>query len=228
MTKWLNKQGHPVNHKRVARLMGLMGIEAIYPKPKLSKSNSEHKIYPYLLRGVKIERVNQVWASDITYIRLRQGFIYLVAIIDWYSRYVLSWSVSNTMDVDFCIQVLEESLQISQPEIFNSDQGSQYTSKDFTGILLDKGIKISMDGKGRCFDNIFTERLWRSVKWEEVYINDYENVTDAIKGLKDYFIFYNNERFHQSLNYKTPQEIYFDRENQGIVGVTNSPSESGI
>jgi len=155
MTQWLRVQGHHVNHKRVGRLMKLMGIEAIYPKPRLSQRNTEHKIYPYLLRDLEIERADQVWTSDITYIRLRQGFIYLVAIMDWYSRYVLSWSVSNTMDVSFCIEALQEAFRTGQPEIFNSDQGSQYTSQDFTKILLDREIKISMDGKGRCFDKTF-------------------------------------------------------------------------
>lgn len=186
-----------------------MGLEAIYPKPNLSKKNPGHRIYPYLLRRVPIIRVNQVWSTDITYIRLSSGFVYLVAIMDWYSRYVLSWSLSVTMDVNFCLEALEEALRVARPEIFNSDQGSQFTSENFTGRLEKEGIKISMDGRGRAFDNIFVERLWRTVKYEEVYTHDYGIVSTAMEGFKRYFEFYNKERLHESLGYKTPEEVYW-------------------
>lgn len=211
MTAQLKRQGYNVNHKRISRLMRLMGLEAIYPKPKLSKKDYQHKIYPYLLRNVSIKRANQVWATDITYIRMDKGFIYLVAIMDWFSRYVLAWSVSITMEVYFCIEALEKALKIGQPEIFNSDQGSQFTSKDFTDKLLQNNIKISMDGKGRFFDNIFVERLWRTVKYEEVYLKEYNDVHGAVKSIGNYFNFYNHERLHQELDYKTPYEVHFDK-----------------
>lgn len=211
MTKQLHALGHQVNEKRVRRLLREMGLEAIYPKPNLSRSHLEHKIYPYLLRGVKIARKDQVWSTDITYIRLKQGFCYLVAIIDWYSRYVLNWSLSTTLEADFCIETLVEVLEGSRCEIFNTDQGSQFTSPRFTQPLLDKGIKISMDGRGRALDNIFVERLWRSVKYEKVYLSDFETVSSARQGLKDYFTFYNHERLHQSLGYQTPASIYHGR-----------------
>jgi putative transposase len=205
----LRKSGYIVNRKRVQRLMKTMGISAIYPKRSLSQSNKAHKIYPYLLKDVKIDTPNFVWSTDITYIQLREGFLYLVAIIDWYSRYVLSWRLSNTLDVSFCLEALEEALEKGTPVIFNSDQGSQFTSKDFTQILLDKGIKISMDGRGRVFDNIFIERLWRSVKYENVYLKGYETCEETIDGLCSYFPFYNNQRPHQSLGYKVPHEIHY-------------------
>ena len=176
MTAWLRSQDYPVNHKRVERLMRLMGIEAIYPKPRLSQGCPAHRVYPYLLRGVEVKRVNQVWSTDITYLRLRQGFLYLVAILDWFSRYVLSWRLSNSLDTSFCLEALDEALSRGRPEIFNSDQGSQFTSREFTGRLEAAGISISMDGRGRAFDNIFIERLWRTVKYEEVYLKDYEGV----------------------------------------------------
>lgn len=208
MTGWLRGAGHRVNPKRIRRLMRLMGLEAIYPKPRLSQAAPGHQIYPYLLRGVKIERVNQVWSTDITYIRLLRGFVYLVAIIDWYSRYVLSWEVSTTMESDFCISALDRALHLARPEIFNSDQGSQFTSIAFTGVLKERQISISMDGRGRALDNIFVERLWRSVKYEEVYLNNYETVPQAIAGLGRYFNFYNCVRPHQSLDYKTPGAVY--------------------
>lgn len=209
MTAWLREvKKCEVNLKRVRRLMRLMGLEAIYPKPRLSLSAPGHQVYPYLLRGVKIDRVNQVWSTDITYIRLHAGFIYLVAVIDWHSRYVLSWEISTTMENDFCLSALDRALQTGRPEIFNSDQGSQFTSNAFTGILKERGIKISMDGRGRALDNIFVERLWRSVKYEEVYLNDYQTVPQAIEGLGRYFSFYNRERLHQSLDYKTPEAVY--------------------
>jgi putative transposase len=208
MTDWLSKKGHHVNHKRVERLMQLMGLKATCPRKGLSQPHPEHKIYPYLLRDVKVERVNQVWSTDITYIRLRAGFLYLVAVIDWYSRYVLSWRLSNTLESSFCVEALEEALRINTPEIFNTDQGSQFTSDDFTGILKDKGVAISMDGRGRCLDNIFVERLWRSVKYEEVYLHDYQTPSEAYLGLRQYFEFYNGERSHQALDYRTPYEVY--------------------
>ena len=210
MTEHLRNLGHPVNEKRVRRLLRQMGLEAIYPKPNVSRAHLEHKVYPYLLRGVKIDRKNQVWSTDITYIRLNQGFCYLVAIIDWYSRYVLNWHLSTSLEADFCIEALEEVLAHSQCEIFNTDQGSQFTSPRFTQPLLDKGIQISMDGRGRALDNIFVERLWRSVKYEKVYLSDFEDVKAARHGLREYFSFYNNERLHQSLDYQTPASVHLD------------------
>lgn len=208
LTAWLNQQSHQINRKRVQRLMRLMRIEAIYPKPKLTKRNAEHKVYPYLLRGVNIEKNDHVWSTDITYIRIGNGFVYLTAVIDWYSRYVLSWRLSNSLENTFCVEVLEEALSISKPEIFNTDQGSQYTAANFLKILTDSNVKISMDSKGRALDNIFVERLWRSVKYEEVYLKDYQSMKDAQRSLKDYLNFYNKERLHQSLKYKTPESIY--------------------
>jgi putative transposase len=209
MTVMLCEDGYSVNRKRVQRLMRKMGISAIYPKKKLSSPNKEHKIFPYLLRGVQIIRSNQVWSTDITYIRMEQGFLYLMAIMDWYSRYVLSWRLSNTLDKQFCLEALEEALErYETPEIFNSDQGSQFTSPDFTGHLLKAGAQVSMDGRGRCYDNIFIERLWRSVKYEEVYLKVYSDGLDALDGLTNYFRFYNKQRPHQSLDYKTPQQMY--------------------
>ena len=208
MTAWLETQGFAVNEKRVRRLLRKIGLFAQYPQPRLSVPNVENRIYPYLLKGVLIQRVNQVWSTDITYIRLWQGFVYLVAVMDWHSRFVLSWELSVTMESSFCISALDEALQIACPEIFNTDQGSQFTSEDFTKRLLERGISVSMDGRGRAFDNIFVERLWRSVKYEEVYLKDYGNVTEARQGLRDYFEFYNRERLHQSLGYKTPESIY--------------------
>jgi putative transposase len=211
MTQWLRSQGHMVNHKRVERLMGVMGLQAIYPKPKLSRKGDNTRKYPYLLEGLDIQEPDKVWCSDITYIRLRRGFAYLVVIMDWFSRYVLSWEVSNSLDTFFCIAALERALSKRKPEIFNSDRGSQFTSQAFTERLENSGIRISWDGRGRLWDNIFVERLWRSVKYEEVYLNDYENVTEAIHGLGNYFGFYNTERFHQSLGYRTPLQVYTDR-----------------
>jgi putative transposase len=208
MTAWLRENGHPVNGKRVRRLLRLMGLEAIYPKPRLSLASPGHQIHPYLLRGVKVTRVNQVWSADITYVRLLGGFAYLVAIIDWYSRYVLGWEVSTTMESEFCVSALSRSLQVAKPEIFNTDQGSQFTSCAFTGILKEREIAISMDGRGRALDNVFVERLWRSVKYEDIYIKDYETVPQAIAGLGRYFKFYNRERLHQALDYKTPEAVY--------------------
>lgn len=211
MAVCLREQGHIVNEKRVRRLMRLMDIQAIYPKPRLSQRDDKHKIFPYLLRGLDINGPDQVWASDITYIRMHRGFVYLVAIIDWYSRYVLSWSVSVTMDVHFCLEALEKALSQEKPKIFNTDQGSQFTSREFTGLLLGAGIRVSMDGRGRVFDNIFIERLWRSVKYEEVYLKEYQDVLSCIEGLRAYFRFYNDERPHQALRYRTPKEVYRGR-----------------
>jgi len=210
MTAWLRRHGHHVNHKRVRRLMRLLGLEAIYPKPKLSRPNLQHRVYPYLLRNVHIGRVNQVWSTDITFVRLYHGFIYLTAVMDWLSRYVLSWSISNSLEVEFCIDALERALCQGRPEIFNTDQGAQFTSPRFINILLNKEIAISMDGRGRVLDNIFVERLWRSVKYEEVYLHDYQSVAEARQGIKRYFQLYNYERPHQSLNYKTPAEVFFN------------------
>lgn len=209
MTAWLVRQGHDVNRKRVQRLMRGMGIEAVYPRPNTSRSNDEHKVYPYLLRDVAIVRPNQVWATDITYIRMRRGFAYLVAILDWFSRYVLSWQLSNSLHQSFCLEALDEALQVARPEIFNSDQGCQFTSCDFTARLEAADVRISMDGRGRCFDNIFTERLWRTVKYEEVYIHDYDDMPDVHANLQRYWTFYNTERPHQALDYKTPHEVHF-------------------
>jgi putative transposase len=211
MTYWLGQQGYGVNVKRVRRLLRQMGLEAIYPKPRLSQPGPGHRIYPYRLRGLRIDRPNQVWGSDITYIRLRQGFIYLVAILDWFSRYVLAWEVSVTLDSAFCLAALEWALKKGSPEIFNTDQGAQFTSLDFTKRLEESGITISMDGRGRAMDNIFVERLWRSVKYEEVYLKDYEEAAEAAKNLGCYFVFYNLERPHQSLGYQTPAAIYFGK-----------------
>jgi putative transposase len=215
MVVWLREAGHGVNPKRVRRLMRLMGLEAMYPKPRLSLGGPGHKIYPYLLSGVRIERTNQVWSTDITYIRLRQGFVYLVAVIDWHSRYVLSWEISVTMETSFCVAALDWALRRGKPEIFNSDQGAQFTSQDFTKRLLDEGIQISMDGRGRAFDNIFVERLWRTVKYEDIYLKDYTDVPMLITGLGGYFDFYNRERPHQSLGYRTPASVYCARGGMG-------------
>jgi putative transposase len=208
MTAWLRTRGHQVNPKRVRRLLRLMGLEAVYPKPRLSIPSQEHKHYPYLLRHLVIDRPDQVWAADITYIRLRHGFVYLVAIMDWYSRFVLSWELSTTLDAAFCVAALDQALRISHPGIFNTDQGTQFTGADFTGRLEQEGIRISMDGRGRVQDNIFVERLWRSVKYEEVYLNDYCTVADARTGLTRYFLFYNRERIHEALGYRTPYAVY--------------------
>lgn len=209
LTACLRKQGEQINPKRVRRLLRLMGIEALYPKPRLSQAGGGQRIYPYLLRGVQIERPNQVWSADITYIRLRAGFVYLVAIIDWYSRYILSWEISNTLEAAFCLSALERALQIARPEIFNSDQGVQFTSREFTGQLERAGILISMDGRGRVFDNIFIERFWRTLKYEDIYIRDYEDVPALVSGAGSYLAFYNGERLHQSLGWRTPAALYF-------------------
>jgi putative transposase len=209
MTRWLRRLGHEVNRKRVRRLMRLMCLEAIYRKPNLSRANAAHKVYPYLLRGVVIDRPNQVWATDITYIPVKGGFAYLCAVIDWHSRKVLAWELSNTLDAAFCVRVLEEALRrYGVPDIFNTDQGSQFTSSEFTGVLLAQKIRISMDGKGRCLDNVYVERIWRSVKYENVYLKAYDNLTAAEAGLAEYFHFYNDLRPHSTFGKHTPSEIY--------------------
>ena len=222
MTAWLKRQGEAVNHKRVRRLMRVMGLEAVYPKPRLSLSNQAHTTYPYLLRNLTIDHPDQVWCTDITYIRMLHGFAYLVAIMDWYSRYVLSWELSTSLDTAFCLSALEKALKASHPEIFNTDQGSQFTSREFTERLKEGGIRISMDGRGRVFDNIFVERLWRSVKYEEVYLHSYQTVSEARHGLARYFLFYNTERLHESLEYQTPYEIYVKE--QGINNLMQASS----
>lgn len=211
MTAWLRRRGEGVNTKRVRRLMRLMGLEAIYPKRRLSLSGGAQRRYPYLLGGVEVERSDQVWGADITYIRMRGGFVYVVAILDWFSRYVVSWRLSITLEADFCVAALQEALAAARPEIFNTDQGSQFSSEAFTGMLEEAGVSISMDGRGRVFDNIFVERLWRTVKYEEVYLKDYDEVRQARESLCAYFRFYNHERPHQALDYRTPAEVYSGR-----------------
>lgn len=209
MQVYLRLHGHRINRKRVQRLMRLLGLEGMAPGPNTSKAHPQHKVYPYLLRGLDIVRPNQVWSTDITYIRLPHGFVYLVAVIDWYSRKVLSWRLSNSMDASFCVDCLHEALtHFGKPEIFNSDQGSQFTSDAFTGVLIENGITISMDGRGRALDNIFVERLWRTVKYEEIYLKKYDSLPSLLLGLTEYFMFYNEVRPHQSLGYETPTTVY--------------------
>lgn len=209
MTAYLRRQGYAVNHKRVQRLMQRMGLQAIYPKPKTTRASQERKTYPYLLRGLEIARPNFVWSADITYVPMRHGFMYLVAILDWFSRYVLAWQLSNTLDGYFCLDALQQALHVGQPLIFNTDQGVQFTAHEFTGCLETANIRISMDGRGRALDNIFVERLWRSVKYEDIYLKEYATVPELDAGLADYFRFYNHERPHQSLAYRTPAEVHF-------------------
>ncbi len=209
MRVYLQGLGHRVNRKRLQGLYRQMGLETVYPKPNLSHGNKEHTIFPYLLRGIEISRSNQVWSTDITYIRLKQGFVYLMAIMDWYSRYVLDWEISTTLEADFCIETLRRLLAKGHCDIFNTDQGAQFTSQGFTGLLQAHDIQISMDGKGRALDNVFVERLWRSVKYEMVYLRELETVPETRQEIGDYFNFYNSERPHQSLGYKTPCEVYF-------------------
>jgi len=208
MTVWLNEQGEGVNRKRVRRLMRVMGLEAIYPKPRLSLAGKGHRIYPYLLRGVKVGRRDQVWSTDITYVPMPSGFMYLAAVIDWFSRYVIGWRLSNTLDGSFCLEMLEEALRMGKPEVFNTDQGAQFTAAAFTGRLESAGVAVSMDGRGRALDNVFVERLWRSVKYEDIYIQGYDTVPGLHRGLARYFAFYNDERPHQSLGYRTPAAVY--------------------
>jgi putative transposase len=208
LTQWLRNQGEPVNRKRVQRLLRVMGLEAIYPKPRLSQGGPGHRVFPYLLRGVTVARPNQVWSADITYVPLTTGFMYLAAIIDWYSRYVLAWRLSNTLDGSFCLEMLDDALSQGRPEIFNTDQGVQFTAAAFTGRLEAAGVKMSMDGRGRCLDNVFVERLWRTVKYEDIYLYGYESVLELQRGLQRYFPFYNGERLHQALDYRTPAAVY--------------------
>jgi len=229
MVVYLRSLGHVINRKRVQRLMRMLGLAGMAPGPNTSKSHPEHKIYPYLLRGVEIDRPNQVWSTDITYIRLARGFVYLVAIIDWYSRRVLSWRISNTMEATFCVDCLEEALRHhGRPEVFNSDQGSQFTSQAFTDVLHREDVQISMDGRGRAFDNIFVERLWRNVKYEDVYLKGYSTITELTLGLTDYFGFYNQERPHQALGYLTPSVVHATGQGGGaIIQERFSKVESG-
>ena len=216
MVVYLREQGHHVNRKRVQRLMRLLGLSGMAPGPATSKAHPQHKVYPYLLRGVAITRPNQVWSTDITYIRLAHGFAYLVAVMDWYSRRVLSWRVSNTLDAGFCVDCLEEALRThGRPEIFNTDQGSQFTSEAFTKVLLEAGVTISMDGRGRALDNIFVERLWRTVKYEDIYLRDYARLPELVLGLTEYFAFYNGERPHQGLGNRTPEAVHRSGEGGG-------------
>ena len=211
MARWLYRQhGQCVNRKRVQRLMRKMGIEAIYAKPRTTRRNAQHRVFPYLLRDLEIRRKDQVWSTDITYIPLQRGFMYLVAVMDWHTRYVLAWRLSNTLEGYFCIEALDESLSISTPEIFNSDQGSQFTAQIFVSRLLEAGIAISMDGRGRALDNVFVERLWRTVKYEDVYLRDYADAAELQTGLQSYFDFYCHERPHSSLGFRTPAEAYWN------------------
>jgi len=208
MAVWLRKERYSVNRKRIRRLMRVMGLSAIYRRPRTSKPGAGHRIYPYLLRGVDVTRPNQAWASDITYIPMARGFLFLVVIMDWYSRLMLSWRLSNTLDADFCLEALREALHKGRPDIFNTDQGSQFTSGEFTGLLESHGVKISMDGKGSYSDNLFIERLWRTVKYEEVYLKAYQDGKEARAGIGEYLRFYNTQRPHQALGYRTPAEVY--------------------
>lgn len=206
----LNLKGHKVNRKRTRRLMQKMGLEAIYPKPNLSKSSKEHLKFPYLLKNLTINRPNLVWGADITYIPTGEGFLYLFAVLDLYSRYIVSWRLSNNLESDFCLDAVKEAFSKGIPDIFNTDQGVQFTSKEFIALLQSHGVKVSMDGKGRCFDNIFVERLWRTIKYEDIYLNNYENWKKAGEGIDTYILYYNNGRVHQSLEYKTPAFMHFE------------------
>lgn len=216
MAAYLRSLGHEVNPKRVRRLLRTMGLEAVYQKPNTSQPNPEHLIYPYLLRGLSISRCGQVWSTDITYVRLASGFVCLMAVIDWYSRYVLGWALSTTLDADFCIKAVGKLLGRRRCEIFNTDQGAQFTTPRFTQPLLDKGVRVSMDGRGRALDNIFVERLWRTVKYEYVYLQDIQTVAEARSGLREFFDFYNHERFHQSPDYRTPAQVYLGRQQASV------------
>ncbi len=208
MKAWLDRQGMPVSRKRVQRLMRIMGLQAIYRRPRTSQPAPERRVYPYLLRNARVTWPNQVWAADITYLPMARGFVYLVVVMDWHSRYVVAWRLSNTLEVGFCVEALTEALAWGRPEVFNTDQGSQFSSREFTQVLQDRGVKISMDGKGRYADNIFVERLWRTVKYEEVYLKAYVNAVEARRELGAYFRFYNNLRPHQALGYRTPAEVF--------------------
>jgi putative transposase len=225
---WLKSECHNVNRKRVRRLMQLMGLKAIYRRPRTSKPAPGNKIYPYLLNGMEITRPNQVWCADITYIPMARGFLYLVVIMDWYSRYVLSWRLSNTLDADFCVEALKEALRKGQPDIFNTDQGAQFTNEAFTGVLESHGVKISMDGRGSYNDNLFIERLWRTVKYEEVYLKAYQDGRDARIGLGNYFRFYNTERPHQALEYRTPAEVFIPSVAEGFTSTMLETTKGGM
>lgn len=215
LTEWLIQRDEAVNRKRVQRLMRRMGLEAIYPKPKLSTAGRGQRIYPYLLRNVSIQRPDQVWSTDITYVPLARGFLYLAAVIDWFSRYVVAWRLSNTLDGSFCLEMLEEALSRGRPEVFNSDQGVQFTAAAWTDRLESAGVQVSMDGRGRCLDNAFVERLWRTVKYEDIYLWRYESVPELQQGLRRYLPYYNEERLHQSLGYRTPAEVYREARGAG-------------
>lgn len=218
MTAWLRRKDHCVNRKRIGRLMRLMGLEGVGPKPGTSRPCPEHEIYPYLLRNASIVRPNQVWSTDITYLPMSSGFMYLAAVIDWHSRFILSWELSNTLDAEFCVVALNRALQQGAPEIFNTDQGCQFTSKAFLAPLKEREIRISMDGRGRALDNIFVERFWRTLKYEWLYLNEYEQVRELHCGLQEYMAFYNDDRLHSSLNYRTPREAHFlSREGSMVV-----------
>jgi len=221
MAAWFKSQGQSVNRKRIRRLMQIMGLKAIYRRPRTSRPAPGNKTYPYLLRGLNVTRPNQVWAADITYIPMEKGFLYLVVIMDWYSRYILAWRIANSLESDFCVEALREALQKGRPEIFNTDQGSQFTAQEFTGLLESRGIKVSMDGQGRYTDNLFIERLWRTLKYEEVYLKAYQDVREARAEIGKYICFYNAQRPHQSLGYKTPAEEYYSNlmevEKEGMV-----------
>lgn len=225
ITCQLNENGHAVNRKRVYRLMRRMNLKAIYPKPHLSASNKEHMKFPYLLEGLKIERPNQVWMTDITYIPVPRGFVYLVAIIDVYSRYVVAWELSNSLETDFCLAMLEKALQHQKPDIINSDQGCQFTSQAWIQTLEKEGIQISMDGKGRCLDNVYIERFWRSLKYEDLYVNPPQTVSEARQTIALYMEFYNHKRFHQSLKYQVPAELYFPIARRGLMDTVDNSSE---
>lgn len=218
MAAWLERRGESVNRKRVQRLMRIMGLEAIHPGPKATARHSDHKIYPYLLRDVPIDRRDHVWSTDVTYLPLEGGYMFLAAVIDWHSRFVLSWRLSNTLDGRFCLDALNAALEEGRPEIFNTDQGAQFTARAFTGRLEEAGVAISMDGRGRALDNVFVERLWRSLKYEEVYLKAYQDVAELQAGLANWFAFYNHERPHQSLAYRTPAEVYRDAEPVSLGG----------
>lgn len=217
VTEELINMGYAVNRKRIQRLMRTMGLEVIYPKPNLSKPDLSHRKYPYLLKGVKIDSVNQVWSTDITYIPMKKGYLYLTAVLDWFTRYVLTWRLSNNLESSFCIEALEEALEKGKPEMFNTDQGVQFTCNSFLNVLEKRQIRISMDGKGRALDNIFVERLWRTVKYEEVYCKAYESYYEAEYNLCQYFKFYNNKRLHQSLGYRTPEEVFINGQKAQLV-----------
>lgn len=212
LTHYLKSLGYPVNEKRVARLMRLMDLRAVYPAPRTSRASKEHRVYPYLLRGLEVTGPNQVWSADITYIPMHKGFMYLMAILDWHSRYVIAYRLSNSLDNHFCLEALDQALATATPSIFNTDQGRQFTARNFTDRLEAAGTRISMDGRGRVFDNIFIERLWRTVKYEDIYLNVYDTVPELIRGLKHYFSFYNNERQHQSLGYLAPATVHFEQQ----------------